>query len=972
MKYVKEECGGRPFLAPEIKAISEFVAELSGKVAASRLDQLFILFQTYRSIIGNCGDDNADGIEFDSFRTWGETVISDFNEVDLYLVDADEIFKNVKDYREIASNFLTEEQKRVMQEYFGRSDYGDPSSFWKNFDDEDKALSNVKRKFLHLWRIMAPLYHGLHERLTDMGLSTNGGIYREALSRLKDKGRDIIPYIKVVVVGFNALSTVERSIFAELRDILPYPGMDSYVDFFWDATGPVLDGGDNSASKFVRSNIRAFPSPDWALPTLHLSDAYGLPDKMRIVASPSNSAQVKIAGSLLSELRGKLSQEEFTDAKVAVVLPDENLLLPMLYSLPEGMGDVNLTMGYSLRLTSVVPFVTLLRKLYYNMRNVGDERAFYHRDLRLFLAHPFSNICIGATAVDAINGYLDIHHKAVMTYGEIAGISNVAAEILFSLDNIETSVGAIDCLDNLLVAVKDALSCHGDNMVKSRLEISHIEVYRDAMRRVRGLIEEYDVRMKPATALRLVDKLLAGEKVGFEGEPLTGLQVMGMLETRSIDFDHILILSANERILPMKARIRSFIPDTLRRAFGIPPSNYSESIFAYYFYRMISRVKGVTMVYDARSGGGMRSGDISRYLLQLRYLYAKDRLVEEDWKFVLSGKSQHDPSVEKTPEIRERLEVFLYRPDVSDKSYVPLNFSASSLSAYRECQVKFFYQSVMGLETDPEPSEFIDAISAGNILHDVMLQLYLPKEKRNIYLPEPVEITKEMLSRMINDASSLWSVMTRTVNRLHFRLDGDMLDRPLDGGAGIVGRQLLRQTMNILRHDLQLAPFRIYGCEISEQIHVALPSGKKVNFRFAIDRLDEIMEDGVRQLRIVDYKTGRIKLKAGDLSEVICGNYTSEQIFQLFTYAWLLGKRGMSEPTEDVRLEIYDVTKIHTGEIRLPQIAGEDVFSYKEYASGFAEGMDEMLEGIFENPRFEAVEDVEDCRMCRLRTLCRR
>lgn len=966
LKYLQEECDRRVMLAPEVKSITEFVADISGRVVASRLDLIFLLYETYRDILGISEPDDPEGVEFDSFRGWGETVLADFNEVDQYLVDPEEIFKNVKDFREIATNFLTEEQKRVMEEYFGRTDVGDPNVFWKNFEGEEADLSDVKKKFLHLWRIMSPLYDGLNRRLEERGLSTSGGNYRLALERLREKGRDVLPYKKVVAVGFNALSTVENAIFSELRDAIPYEGMDSYADFFWDATGPVLSRNVNSASRFVNANIKSFPCPSWALPALKRSDADSMPQRLRVAASPSNSAQVKIAGTLLGELGKRLDSGEFRNAKVAVVLPDENLLLPMLYSLPDGMGDVNLTMGYSIRLTSVVPFVTLLRRLFHNMRTKSGEQAFYHRDLRLFLAHPFSHACFSTGVINAVNGFIDRHHKAVVTRTELAGFSPEAAEMLAGPTHDCAPSEVVAYLDGVLSKVAEALPGKEDAMIKSRLEVSHIEVYRDALRRIGELLEEYPVAMKAATVFRLVDRLIAGETVGFEGEPLTGLQVMGMLETRSIDFDYIFILSANERVLPMRARSRSFIPDTLRRAFGMPPSNYAEGIFAYYFYRMISRAKEVTMVYDARSGGEMRSGDVSRYILQLRHLFAKDILVEEDWKFILSGKEPHDPSVEKSPDIKKRLEEFTKEKD-------GMNFSASSLNAYRECQVRFFFQTVMGINTDPEPTEFIDSIAAGNILHDLMLELYLPKEKWKKYLDVPVMMQPSTLDALIKDREGLWRLVTRIVNRLHFHLPEAELDTPLSGGSAIVARQIARQAMMVMKHDRGLAPFRIYGCEISERLRISLPSGRVVNFKFAIDRLDEIEENGRKMLRIVDYKTGRIKLEAESLNEVLEGGYESEQIFQLFTYAWLLGKRpGNVVSRKDVRLEIYDVPKIHNGEERLPVIDGETVENFGAYNAEFSEGMETLLDGVFENPSFDAPDDVETCALCRLRSLCRR
>ncbi|MDE5880964.1 MAG: PD-(D/E)XK nuclease family protein [Muribaculaceae bacterium] len=977
LNYLKKEYHRHSVLAPEVKTITDLVGDLSQRVVASRIDMLFMLYQCYREHLGLplIEEENDEGISFDSFAGWGETVLSDFNEVDLYLVNTAEIFKNVKDYREISSTFLTEEQRKVMEEYFGHTDMGDPRSFWKNFDGDENKLSEVKQKFLHLWRIMSPLYDRFKARLDEQGLTTVGGMYRQAVRRLQQEGREALPYKKIVAVGFNALSTSEQTIFSELRDCEGYEGYDAFADFFWDATGPVLSGDVNSASKFVRSNIKSFPCPDWALPALKLSDTDKLPDSLRVAASPSNSAQVKIVGNMLGKLSESLPAEAFKDGKVAVVLPDENLLLPLLYSLPDGMGDVNLTMGYPLRLTSVVPFVALLRKLLYNMRTVGGNVSFYNRDLRLLLAHPFSHVLFSTALVGQILRYITDHHKVTITLDELRTIAGDKVDLLTGPDKDATPEVALAYLDSILEKVVAGLPAFEKAMVKSRLEISHIQVYRDALRRLRSILNDYGMKMKPSTVYRLADRLLAGEKVGFEGEPLTGLQVMGTLETRSIDFEHIFILSANERILPMRMRTRSFIPDSLRHAYGMPPSNYAEGIFAYYFYRMISRAKSVTMLYDARSGGGMRNGDVSRYVLQLRYLFAKDKLHEEDWKFILTGKEPNSPTVDKTKEIREKLEEF--------KTPGGKNLSASALQAYRECQVKFFYRSVIGLSDDPEPSDFIDAITAGNILHEVMQKVYLPDEKSKKILLPPATVTREMIDRLLEDKAGIERLVRHSVNTQHFRLKGEEIDTPLSGAAEMVAARITQQVERVLRHDRELVPFNIYGLELTDNFRVALPNGDEVNFRFAIDRLDEISTEVGKQLRIVDYKTGSIKLEAKTFDELFDGDYKSEHAFQLFTYGWLLGKkRDVPFPTEDVRLEIYDVPGIEKGKVNLPEIGKKDeegniseklekVNSYKEYSQEFDEGMTAMLNEIFSPEPFKAC-DEERCGLCSFRTLCRR
>lgn len=971
LKYLREECGRHVVLAPEVATISDFVVTLSERVVAGRLDLLFLLFEAYRELRGAEGADALSGEdageEFDSFRGWGETVLSDFSEADQYLADPQEVFKNVKDYREISANFLTDEQKAVMAEYFGRTDTGDSTRFWKNFDKEDGELSEVKRRFLHLWRIMWPLYQRLEEKLSERGLTTAGGAYRKAVERLRAEGREALPYKKVVAVGFNALSTSEAMLFSEMKGFEGYPGMDSFADFFWDMTGPVLTGGDNSASRFVAGGIRLFPCPEWALPTLRQSDTQTMP-RIRVVASPSNSAQVKIAGNLLSELRGRITGEDITSAKVAVVLPDEGLLLPMLYSLPEGMGNVNLTMGYPLRLTSVVPFVTLLRKLQFNRRTVGGESGFYHRDLRLFLAHPFSHSVIGSATVKEIIEYIDRHHKSVVTLSELASHSAAAAKMLTFPPAGSSPQEVTGYMDSVLQDVAESFDEGRGGIVKKRLETDHIRVYRDALSRLSDLLSEYSVKMKASTVFYLADRLLSGETVGFEGEPLTGLQVMGTLETRSIDFDYVMVLSMNERIMPMKARSRTFIPNSLRHAYGMPPANYAESMFSYYFYRMISRATEVTLLYDARTSGGLSSGDVSRYIIQLRHLFAKGKVEEQDWKFLLSGKTPYDPSVEKNEEIRRSLEAYCL--DGEGRK----NFSASSLNDYRECQVRFFYSQVMGISTDSAPSEYIDAIGVGNILHALMEELYLPDPSaRGRYLSEPVEISAARIDAILADAEGLQRHITRVVNRLHFRRDeGAELDIPLTGAAEIIAERILDQVRKVLLHDRTLTPFRIHGCEIKEMLKITLGNGRKVNFKFAIDRLDEINIEGKRQLRIVDYKTGRIKLEAADMAEVMDGGYESEQIFQLFTYAWLLWKREGGEKAPDVRTEIYDVTKIFLNEECLPVIGGERAESFPLFAEEFSSAMDKMLQGVFDSPAFRAPEGDERCGLCAFRPLCKR
>lgn len=973
LKYLQEENSSQPIFVPEVTSISDFVSHIARRVPASRLDLIFILYQCYQqlknkdipdmsSVSESSGATDTDE-DFDAFLTWGETVLSDFDDVDRHLVDPDEIFKNLKDFREIASNFLTEEQKKVMAEYFGRNDYGDPNKFWKNFDN-DNDNSESKKRFLELWRTLAPLYHLLKEKLEIRKLSTPGGVYRTACETLEREGRNVFKYSKIVFVGFNALSTAEHTIFSLIQKLPPSEGHDSFADFFWDATGPVLTAGTNSASKFVKAGINSFPCPEWALPYLHLSDTDTLPSAIDIYASPSNSIQTKIAGSILDHLLNTLNADDFKEAKVAVVLPDENLLLPMLYSLPKGIGGVNLTMGYPLRITPAASFMTLLRRLLFNIRTEKGQRAVYHRSLRTFLSHPLSHLCFSSAAIAKAIGYLDRSHRQALPISELSDYIPLAAQLLCKFDSAESVFDTISAIQATLDLLTLKLSDTDNTNIKTTLEKSHVETYRDAIRRLSDIFTEYQPKVKSHNVFRLLDRLITSEKVGFEGEPLSGLQVMGTLETRSLDFDHIIVLSVNERILPMRARARSFIPNSLRHAYAMPPTNYAEGIFAYYFFRMMSRANSVSLIYDGRAGGGLRTGGESRYIHQLRHLYAPDKITETDCKFILAGKKPHNPSIEITPSLSDRLQAFI--TGNGDR-----NISASALISYRSCPLLFLYKNVLGIDTDPAPSEFIDAITAGNILHKLMLILYLPEEKRRIMLSSPFLMTAKDLSTLIADRSNIWKQLTRLVNKEHFHLSKDKLDTPLSGSAELIARKIEAQAIAIMQYDRSLAPFAIHGCEIEDTMTVTLKSGIKVNFKFAIDRLDEIIRDGVRTIRIIDYKTGSLHLEADDIDDIFHGDYQSSHLFQLSVYAWLLRKYRPDFAHTDIRLEIYNVAKINEGGA-LPKIDKKQITSYSEFQTEFEEGIDEMIQSIFSSDCFEATSNEKTCALCNMKFFCRR
>lgn len=946
---------------PHILTITELMSQVARKKEASKIEQLFTLYTAYTEILGKPENSDETYIDFESFRGWGEIVLSDFNTVDQNLVDTEEIFKNIKDYREIASNFLTEDQKDVMREYFGIDDFSDSNEFWKNFDDE-KQLSPLKQKFISLWQILSPLHKRFVELLDVKGLGSSGYISKEAAQRILVEGEDALPYKKVIMVGFNALNEAERSIFRKLQDCPPYKTFDTFVDFIWDATGPVLENEEFSASRFVAYNKKHFPSPQWLEEELekHVVTSY---PKVKIISAPSNMAQAKVAAEELRKYDNEDGKRMIAETEVALVLPDEGLINNVLYSIPDEINDINLTMGLSFKQTPIASFMSLFRRLYFHFRETKKGILFFVKDLKIFLSHPYSYILFGYEPIEKLLEYVQNRHRVSLYQSEIVEFFQEYGELLSLPSKKIKGTEIFRHLEHLFSVLKDQILENSDSE-GGYDDIAQIKIYEEYLSELETAMKQYEIESSPIGILQIAEKLIGNEKIGFEGEPIVGLQVMGTLETRLLDFRHIIILSMNEGVMPQKAFSSTFIPESLRKAYGLPPARYAEEIFGYYFYRMISRAEKVTLIYDGRTVSGLKGGE-SRYLLQLRQYLPKDKLKEESWQYNLSNKEFSNASIEKTAEIKEMIKCFLANEETKK------NLSSSSLNTYRECEVRFFLQNILNLSTDPEPEEFMDAITVGNILHSVMMQLYMPTEcQKKLLIDNPVIIDKEKINSLLNNSSFIHSLIVENIREHYFKnsTDGETIK---SGVTDIMAEQIESMVKEILKYDLKLTPFKLYGCEVTRNIKVTLANGREVNFRFAIDRFDEIDFQGEKRFRIVDYKTGSKKRKAVNLEEVFLGGYQSEQIFQLFTYAWLLGKIGF-KGWEDVMTEIYFVPDLIKGIGGLPELEGEKVTSFRAYYEEFGERLEAMIESIFSKPAFSQPLDEGACRYCVFKSFCKK
>ncbi len=975
-KYLGESVRGRVVLAPETTTISDFVVGLSGKVADSRIDLLLTLFDAYRELNPGVSDH-----DFDSFRSWGEVVLSDFNDVDMHCVDASAIFKNVRDFKSIETDYLTEEQRAVMAEYFGTAAYKESfDRFWKSYDYKGKAVNGrqteIKERFILLWETLWPLYNRFNELLSQKNLCYPGMAYRLAWNRLRDSGMEDCGYRKLVFVGLNALSKAEWLILDTLRRERTHTayGDEPLADFVWDDSSPCFRQPSCSGGKFIVKNVRQFRQPEWL--DMSGSDASGCFPEINVISSPSNSLQSKIAGSEVARLMDECGEDDFAEAKVAVVLPDENLLIPMLYSLPENVGEANLTMGFPLRLTGASAFVQLLRRLQARKRLSGADWLYPSADVATLMSHPYSMAICGADAIMRLRSYGSRLRKFMLTDKEILGYCPEAATLIYPLGKEAGVPEAAGYLINALEKAAEALSIadKGDVRVKKRLDIDYIEAHIDAVRRLYNAVRDHGTEMKPRTFFSLTDRLLAGETVNFEGEPLEGLQVMGLLETRCLDFEHIVIPSMNERIFPRRFRSRTFIPANIRRAYGMSPAGYDESIFSYYFYRLICRARSVSLIYDSRTGG-TQSGDASRYIHQLVHLYGGGHIRNIEYRFGIGRTDAVRPQVPKTHDVLERLGKYL--AGEGEKC-----FSASSLMKYLACPLQFYFEKIAGLMPDSDAQEGLDSIMTGNIVHRALMESYLPVDLRKVYLKEGVLITAEFIDRLLSDVPRLSRIVERNVF-VELHPGACVCAEPeLTPDMKMAADVLCGQVVNVLRRDRMQTPFLLHGVEFKGTVRLPLSDGRMANMTYTVDRLDRPNPDRLDStLRIVDYKTGSIHAKAGNLEELCSAAYGAKHLFQLQLYANLL---DMTDGTPDrpVGMALYDVAHImrrksygKSDGVVVPEFEGVELRDHlsggEDVNAGFMASVRTTIEEILDpEVPFAATDKEENCMYCPFRLIC--
>lgn len=797
--------------SPQILSINDCFNAASNWQTADRLSNLFRLFRIYK-------EQSESDESFDNFIFWGEMLLSDFDEIDKYMVDARQIFTNITELKEIdiLFNVLTPKQIEAIQE------------FWKSFLPVKEG--NTSAQFVSTWKILYQVYDTFQRELRAEGLATEGMICRDVVERLEKK--EEIEYFtdkQFVFIGFNALNVCEKRLMHGLQKL-------DIADFYWDYEAPELRGSDNPASLFYKQNTTIFPSKFEIEPFVELISNKNI----ELISVPSAIFQTKQIHSLLNKIYpANENIESWIDT--AIVLPDENLLTPLLHSIPEQIGKVNVTMGFPLSGTPVSSLIEHIFELQRRVSKSGNKVNFYHQTVSNVLNHQYIAL-LCKNEIDIINSNLVAYNWIYINEKELQ-LNDVLSSIFQQKAN----------KDEFLPYLIEIVGMLHRNMQKIApenyaLETDYLYQYYSTLNRMWEVMKTLPTgfEMTLDTLMRLIRQLVSGISIPFVGEPLEGLQIMGVLEARGIDFENLIIPSFNEGVFPKKTGTNSFIPYNLRRGFGLPTYEHNDAITSYNFYRLIHRAKNIYMLYDSRTDG-MSTGEESRFLKQLYFHYGVN-IKRKSLTFETAFAQEAEIKIEKTAEIMQKLQLFVSKGEDAKA------LSASSIKTYIDCPLMFYLTRIEHIETVEEVSETIEESMFGNLFHATMEYIYKPLKDKLIQ--------SEDLDKLIANSLYIDQLIHKAFAEKYFK-KGESSTITLEGNNLLIARVIKKYVLQVLRVDKRYAPFKIIDVEKDCKLEIATSAGL-VNIKGFIDRIDE--KEG--KVRIIDYKTGQGDLVFKSMEEL--------------------------------------------------------------------------------------------------------
>lgn len=927
----------KPLWLPVMFTISDLMKEMSSLQLADPLSLNLELYRVFRKVTGSRET-------FDEFFNWGEILISDFDEIDKYMINAVSLFKNVTELKSIEKEFdyLTDDQIVLIKK------------FWSSFRQNNPSAH--QNEFLKIWKALSDIYKNYNKRLLELNIAYEGMIFRDVADRITEGHPPALNFSKYFITGFNALNECEKRVFDYLKS-------SGRVEFLWDYDEHYISDDGHQAGYFIRDNLKAYPTAGFS------QDSSGIGRRgteVEIVAVPSNSGQAKVIPAIMGPFTGD------DPMKTAIILPDERLLLPVLSSLSDNITGINVTMGYPVRDTPLFGLLMQLITLQKNCITSKDGTVkFPLSDVITVIQHPYCPVSID-NAVVRLKTFSDAGN--MVSEVDLAAQSPAAGSKVFR--KAPSGPGLIGYLVDILVLIaerhhapdsesgseddKDPAGEVNPQTNKSfPLRELVFRVYT-GLGRLRDVVADSDIPVGFETMVKIIKKVLLGTRIPFYGEPLSGIQIMGVLETRALDFENVIWLSVNEGVLPAMQINSSFIPYTLRKVHGLPVIEEQEAVFAYYFYRLMHRAAKVTLIYNTRSDG-MFTGEMSRFIYQLKY-DGSFKIRERNMVFNLLPPAYKPVIIQKNNDILKLLQVY------TDSSDSPRYLSPNAINTYIDCSLRFYFRYIANLPEPEKSGEEIDMAVFGNLLHKAAQIVYEPLAGSLI---DGAEIDSIIGNRLILEeyvARAFEDVLGKPKNHDHEKGDGLSM---------IVSEVILNYLIQLLVRDRELAPFRIKALEnrFIRKTDIEI-EGRCINIKIGgiIDRVDEI----AGYTRVVDYKTGSDETSYRNMESLFerGSSRRRKAVFQTFIYSWIY--LGNADERTRVTPVLYPVRKLFSNEPfmithNIARGVYNPVSDFRELSAEFESGLKVVLSEIFDSDSgFMPTDDHDLCTYCPYNRLCHR
>lgn len=916
--------------SPAVLSIEEFLASISGLKEA---EQIHCLLELYRI---HCEAEKEKAQSFDEFLHWGGQLLSDFNEIDRCLADPKALFSYL-------------DEVRVM-------------TIW---NPDNAPLTEFQQNYLKFYKSLYTYYSGLSTFLLSRGEAYQGLIFRQAWKKIEQEETEM-PWEKIIFTGFNALTSSEEKII----DHLVKAGTG---ELLWDADSYYVDDPKQEAGDSLRQWFKKWPGHSYRWKS---DDFRSGKKEIEVIGVPDRIGQVKLAGNLLDEWH---QQEQLTE-RIAVILPDEKLLLPLLNSLPRGIDAVNITMGLPLSQTPLAEILMLVYDMHHHAIKMAPNRnhsgRFYFRDLVKVLQHAYINRLASTSTGGNPFAFRELVEKIKTGQKRFLQRNDLVMEQtgLFSanVDFLNRIVGVWDSLDGALTALQSLVQDIVNAIVSAepslqgpgkestpKLELEYAYAIARILRQLRLLVTDSAGFLTWDSMAKFLKQLLDTTMLPFYGEPLKGLQIMGMLETRTLDFERVIILSCNEGILPSGKSVQSFIPFDVRKNFNLPLSYQKDAVYAYHFYRLLQHSSRVWLLYNTEPGQ-MGGGDMSRYIRQ----------IETEMTAVCPSLSIHK-EVLITPMINKKQQPPIRIGKGSDllgilRKKALSGFAPTALNTFRSCSLRFYFSEVAGLKEPEEEEDEIDSRILGSAVHHALMNLYKPYVQ--------TLLTQDHLSSMESRIDGVIDTAFREVFKGDTVTSGKNL--LLVEVARIMIRKFIRREKSDLENLAQTGEtltVDLLEQPLSRTLFIPLDgSGMEVRFKGFVDRVDRAA--GIT--RVIDYKTGSVAVKEVTFSDwdALISDPSLDKGFQLLMYAWLLAGKN---PSNAYQAGIISLKKQSSGfiTVTMPDDNGKKkrLLIGREEFTKIEEILIRILSGIFDpGQEFCQTSDDVRCIYCPYRSICGR